>query len=83
MKTNTVGEIIKNEKAVELMTPRGFIHLSAKQAKNILAGNIKEINANAGCRGYNMPMDVDELLSFKIVRGGYNPDTDTNEFLVE
>lgn len=30
-----------------------------------------------------MPMDVDELLSFKIVRGGYNPDTDTNEFLVE
>ena len=57
--------------------------MSAKQVKNILAGNIKEINANAGCRGYNMPMDVDELLSFKIVRGGYNPDTDTNEFLVE
>ena len=33
MKTNTVGEIIKMKKAVELMTPRGFIHLSAKRVK--------------------------------------------------
>ena len=31
MKTNTVGEIIKNEKAVELMTPRGFIHLNHRR----------------------------------------------------
>ena len=81
MKMNNLEEIMKMGKAVELMAPGGFVHLSAEQVKNI--SNIKGINANAGCRGYNMPMDVDELLSFKIVRGGYNPETDTNEFLVE
>lgn len=54
MKMNNLEEIMKMGKAVELMTPGGFVHLSAEQVKNI--SNIKEINANAGCRGYNMPL---------------------------
>lgn len=61
MKMNNLEEIMKMGKAVELMTPGGFVHLSAEQVKNI--SNIKEINANAGCRGYNMPMDKEDTVS--------------------
>lgn len=79
----TVKELMEEKKAVDLMTPGGFVYLTAEQVNNILEEKITEINSNAGVRGCNMPMDIEELLSYKIVRGGYNPETDANEYLVE
>lgn len=79
----TVKEIMEEKKAVDLMTPGGFVFLTAGQVNNILEGKITKINSNAGVRGCSMPMDIEELLSYEIVRGGYNPETDATEYFVE
>lgn len=80
--TKTVKDLVKEGKAINLMTPGGFVYLSADQVEMISRGDITEINSNSGFRGSDMPMDISELLGYELVRGSYNEKTDVNEYLV-
>lgn len=77
----TVKDILLEEKAVSLMTPMGYVQLSVEQVKEVLKN--EEVEANPGCRGYNMPISVKELLQYKVIRGAYNAKTEINEYLVD
>ena len=78
----TVKDLVKEGKAINLMTPGGFVYLPADQVEKISRGDITEISSNSGFRGSDMPMDVSELLGYELVCGGYNEKTDANEYLV-
>ena len=79
----TVKNLLEEGKAVDLMTPAGFVYLNAEQVHAIISGECHEINTNPGCSGSDMHMPVDELLGYILVRGGYNAKRDTNEYLVD
>lgn len=79
----TVKEIFDEGRAVNLMTPMGYVFLSAEQVKDVINGKAKEIPANAGVRDCRMHIPVEHLLECVIVKGGYNESNQTNEYLVE
>lgn len=43
--TKTVKDLLKEGKAINLMTPGGFVYLSADQVEMISRGDITEINS--------------------------------------
>lgn len=46
----TVKEIFEEGKAINLMTPVGYIYLNADQVKKVMSGE-KKVIMNAGVRG--------------------------------
>lgn len=78
----TVKEIFEEGKAINLMTPVGYIYLNADQVKKVMSGE-KKVIMNAGVRGTEMLISTDYLFSCIAVKGGYNPANDTNEYLVD
>lgn len=78
-----VKEIFEDGKAVNLMTPAGFVYLTAQQVKDVLDCKAKEITINAGFRGCDMRIPPERLLECVAIRGGYNAENDTNEYLVD
>lgn len=78
----TVKEIFKEGKAINLMTPVGYIYLNADQVKKVMSDE-KKVIMNAGARGTEMLISTDYLFSCVVVEGGYNPANDTNEYLVD
>lgn len=47
-----------------MMTPGGFVNLTAEQAKALLAG--ASVSGNPGCRGCDMEVTADELLPQRV-----------------
>lgn len=78
----TVKEIFKEGKAIDLMTPIGYIYLNADQVKKVMSGE-KKVIINASVRRTEMLISADYLFSCVTVEGGYNPANDTNEYLVD
>lgn len=78
----TVKEIFEEGKAIDLMTPVGYIYLNADQVKKVMSGE-KKVIMNAGVQGTEMLISTDYLFSCVAVEGGYNPANDTNEYLVD
>lgn len=78
----TVKEIFEEGKAIDLMTPVGYIYLNADQVKKVMSGE-KKVIMNAGVRGTEMLISTDRLFSCIAVEGGYNLANDTNEYLVD
>ncbi len=79
----TVKDLMKEGKAINLMTPAGFVYLTSEQVKAISSGQNQIVNTNPGCSGFDMGISVDELLSYELCNGGYNAERDTNEYLVQ
>ena len=79
----TVRDLLSEMKPMYLMTPGGFVHLSVDKIKQIINNEITEVNGNAGCRGCNMPLTVEELLNFELIKGGFNDKTGQYEYLVD
>ena len=78
----TVKEIFEEGKAINLMTPVGYIYLNADQVKKLCLVR-KKVIMNAGVRGTEMLISTDYLFPCVAIEGGYNPDNDTNEYLVD
>lgn len=64
---------------VHMMTPGGFVDLTNEQVKEVLAG--KEILAHPGCRGYDMGMSAEEILS-QVVHNTVQYDEDGSAYFI-
>lgn len=56
----------------DMMTPGGFVYLTAEQAKELLAG--KDVKANPGDPEYAMPLDAELLLSERVLTANWDKD---------
>ena len=56
----------------DMMTPGGFVYLTAEQAKELLAG--KDVKANPGDPEYAMPLDAELLLSERVLTANWEKD---------
>ena len=53
----------------DMMTPGGFVYLTAEQAEELLAG--KDVKANPGDPEYAMPLDAEILLSERVLTANW------------
>ena len=56
----------------DMMTPGGFVYLTAEQAKELLAG--KDVKANPGDPEYAVPMDAEILLTERVLTANWDKD---------
>lgn len=77
-----VRDLFQQKKALRLMTPVGYVQLSASQINTILTHNISKFYAHAGCVGAAMKLDIVELFDYELIKEEFHSDSDTNEYLV-
>ena len=56
----------------DMMTPGGFVYLTAKQAKELLAG--RDVRADPGDPEYAVPLDAEILLSEQVLTANWEKD---------
>ena len=83
MAKTTVRDLLHEGKPMYLMTPGGYVYITVEMIEQILSGKLADINGNAGVKGCDMSMSVEELLNYELIRGGFNEETGHNEYLVD
>lgn len=85
----TVKDLLGKGMAINLMTPIGYIVMTANKANEVAdavaAGKLVELCRHNAFSGSRIKMDreeIKEMLDYKLVEGGYNHNTNAFEYMV-
>lgn len=78
-----VRDLLKKGKPIELMSPNGYISLSAEKVNEILEKGECKIFSHPFAPEAKIPVEQEEVLNYELIHGGYDKNLDAFVYLVD